>query len=481
MFQRIKGPQFIQSKSALQIRGSLSTNSLRNSSMSIFPQLKSPTKPLSLKPIDESKYGLNNIEYTDLGIKIIPPTVDNPNLGIDDLNKLYELINFEADYKVYVHVPDNNGVLIEKLYLINKMYDQINKNPIFLSQAEITTNVFNLIDQNIRYKLINISEFWFISDYPAYFTLTGLDYLKVWYSMLQVFIQKYPYVITSSYWKHLVSRFKSPVKEEQALAKDTLLLYFSKFSDQRDSIIDEVNHLIKNYRDRVVQHFVALPCIQFLSAILNNTPQIPSIFFAQSRVIVFPLFITPRLEEFFDPLSKYSEIFTKKDSTTTLFFIRFLLKHWPITDSHKQIIFLNELHIILFSLGSSFFPTICVPVCSKLFLSVKSSNAKVCNTAFKILGDEGFIGMLIKTVGFIPAQLEESIKIALNSWSEDVKRTAQEAAANVAKFKSKTELVQPNDFMNKWKKVARFAVKNFHGDFIDFDSELQQYSFDFTL
>ncbi|EAX92487.1 hypothetical protein TVAG_435390 [Trichomonas vaginalis G3] len=483
LYRTAKGPQFSQSKSALQIRGSLNTSSIRNSSMRIFPQLKSPTKSpkQSLKPLVESKYELDDVDFSEINIDIAPPLTQNANLDLIDMNNLIESVQEPFEYKLYCHAPESTGVTSEKTFLISKLYEQVLKNPLISTSDDVLTKIFAIADQNIRYKLSSVNEFLFISDYPVYFMLTGIEYIRIWYAIIETYLQKFSFTFNENYWKYLIERFKSPVKDEQNLARDTLLLFFKKFQDQRDFIIDEINHIFKSYKEKVLQHFVVQPALQFLVTILSQLNQIPSIFFAQSRVIVFPLFITPRVEEFFDVLSKYSDLFTKKDSTTTLFYIRYLLKHWPITDSHKHIIFLNELHVILFSLNPTFFPTICVPVCSKLFLSVQSSNAKVCTTAFSILGDEGFLSMLIKTVGFIPTDLERSISTASSSWSEEVKKAAQSAHDILLTIKSKAEQPQQSDFVQKWKKVARFANKNYHNEFSDFDNVMSHYSFDFSL
>ena len=138
-----------------------------------------------------------------------------------------------------------------------------------------------------------------------------------------------------------------------------------------------------------------------------------------------------------------------------------MLKHWPFTDTHKQILYLNQIHAILFTISANFFPPICKALSSKLFYSLRSSCYKVSLSALNILNDENFLQMLISTLGYVPKMLMISLSLAIESWHSEVKKKAIETQEKIVALNSKKEELNKNDVQASWLLIATYASINY--------------------
>ena len=452
--------------STKKIAGSVSSSLLMSNSMSLFR----PKSFRCLQPISTAAtFNITDIDFLDNLDK--PDALQNfPKIEEiaektpreAEVIKLASIIDFKLKFYYFSdqQLSDKYDIETSSIKKLAQVLDRTTE----LSAATLKT-LYNILLRSINHEFPEIAKSVFMSDYPLSFGMTDKDMIIAIYNCLNIMLTKFRENIPKNFYLSLIHSMHSPCKAESSIAKDTLILLFKLDKENREPIFAKVFDEIEKFKEGLIKYFFIEPALQFFTAILKIIPPpIPPRFFATSRTVLFPLIKSPDLNMFFGALCENCEIFYSKDSTTALFYIRYMLKHWPVTDSHKQILLLNQLHQILYTISGSFFPTICHALCQKLFYSVQSKNYKVALTALNIIGDEGFLNIIISTLGYIPKMMSESMNVAINSWYPEVRNKAEKAEEILLSLCSKIEDSGKDKAQQKWTAIAKIAAVNFKGD-----------------
>ena len=452
--------------SSRRIAGSVSSSLIMSNSTSLFR----PKSLRCLKPIST----LTTINMSDIVFSDISDKPDGlPNFPKNDeitqktpreaeVLKLVSIIDFDLKFYYFCDQPLNNSYDIETSSI--KKLAQVLDHTSELSAPTLKT-LYNTLLRSVNHDFPEIAESLFMSDYPLSFGMTDKNMIIAIYNCLNIMLLKFRENIPKNFYLSLIHAMHSPCKVESSLAKDTLISLFKVDKENRELIFAKVFDEIEKYKEGLIKYLFIEPALQFFTAILKIIPPpIPARFFATSRTVIFPLIKSPDLNLFFGALCENCEIFYSKDSTTALFYIRYMLKHWPVTNSHKQILLLNQLHQILYTISGSFFPTICHALCQKLFYSVQSKNYKVALTALNIIGDEGFMNIIISTLGYIPKMMSASINVAITSWYTEVRVKATKIEDTLLSLCSKIEDSEKDKVLQRWTAIAKVASNNFKGD-----------------
>lgn len=106
---------------------------------------------------------------------------------------------------------------------------------------------------------------------------------------------------------------------------------------------------------------------------------------------LLPLFSSNFLPAFYSQLSQIcSQFYGFFDQEAPLLSIKYLLGHWPTTNSQKQTIFINHIGVILPFVSSDNIEKIALPIFNRFSLCLQCNNYKVTNSTLNLINNETF-------------------------------------------------------------------------------------------
>lgn len=382
------------------------------------------------------------------------------NQGYTKEKNIIELINiidrpimFTPEYNV------NPPPYDDKQYFdtLQKIHDIINSN-VRLDQ-ESYSRLYFLLERALFRPIPNIPLSIYSSDYPVKIVLHNEECLKLLYKIMEYFVRYNLFQITQNIYFKVIKNFHSQSATEQKCAVDLLLVIFEFNSNLRDEIARHVFKEIYIFQAGASTHFPVSPCLCFLVEFFKRLQLQTAInFFQLFRSSLFPLILSQWITEFFGIFKSLSLSFFQRDSATALWGFRFLMKHWPATNSSKQVIFLQEIADIISCLGSSYFKPISESLFKKMIKCIKSSNYKVVLAALQVIRSEVFIEGPLRNCEPVPRSLMWAVTSMESNWSRDVRRAVE--LTETALVNSKivfTATVKTPAPKASWKQVLSFA------------------------
>jgi len=433
--------------------------------------LKRDAKPtVSLSNTLPSR-GLPSLSAIPNMSKLLCPIDENPDVCMVikeetsepssiNISLLVEKCFISVDYCLIVDLTTNiaNDSLLEANLQI--IFNFIKDRPYDISMAdEFYKRLFRMACTHVFHPRNSVSKPVLYSDYPVVYKVSNEPSLRICYNIIKYLISESTSFITVCFVKKLINVFESPVQIEQNLSIELVTLCFNLASDLREMMGTMVFRKMLEYKDGEIDHFFLPPALTYLGMFFSSISQpYSSMYFLLFRTIIFPLINSPFAQDFYQPWSKLSQVFYSKDSTTAVWCIRYLFRHWPVTVSIKQVLFLHQLQSIMAFLSSSYFPTISRALIYKLCQSLKSMNHKVAKAATSIAQDEAFLHQC--NINNIPNEIAKSLDHARKHWSLEVRKSAEQAKIvlmNICKTKTMPEKTQKSDTKLIWLKIASTA------------------------
>ena len=149
----------------------------------------------------------------------------------------------------------------------------------------------------------------------------------------------------------------------------------------------------------------------------------------ESRIIkevCIPLLANQFLSQYYTQLDSLLLFSYGQDVKLAKYTLDFMIKYWPLTNTKKQICYLNHMlniatNVHIVNITSE------IPKMFNIFVtSVKSQNFKVATEALKVCRDINLIFTYTKDYLYLIKQVYDAAKIATYHWSPDIRKLAGE-------------------------------------------------------
>lgn len=195
---------------------------------------------------------------------------------------------------------------------------------------------------------------------------------------------------------------------------------YGKFMAHRPFIRKSINHVFYRFVYETERHNGIAELLEILGSIINGFAlplKEEHKLFLQRALI--PLHKPKCLPLYHQQLAYCVTQFVEKDSTLAPVIIRGLLKYWPVTNSHKEVLFLGELEEILELTHDAEFAMVADPLLKQLSRCLTSNHFQVGERSLFLWNNEYIVQLLHHNkaivVPLVVGALEENAKQHWNS------------------------------------------------------------------
>ncbi|CAN1152943.1 Serine/threonine protein phosphatase 2A 59 kDa regulatory subunit B' eta isoform [Linum perenne] len=210
---------------------------------------------------------------------------------------------------------------------------------------------------------------------------------------------------------------------EREYLKTILHRIYGKFMVHRPYIRKSINNVFYQFVFETEKHNGIAELLEILGSIINGFA-LPlkdehKLFLVRALI---PLHKPRCLAMYHQPLSYCITQFVEKDCKLADVVIRGLLKYWPVTNSSKEVMFLNELEEVLEATQASEFQRCMVPLFHQIGRCLNSSHFQVAERALFLWNNDP-IGNLIKQnrKAILPIILPALERNKSNHWNQAVR------------------------------------------------------------
>lgn len=419
----------------------LGQSPLSNSNKVIFrphvgsnPAAKASTKQ-ALPPLTNGTFHMNTLIHSPI------KKMQRKNSGascIPDLIKSLEhnSIEFQIELKP-VHISDsvrmspaNNSAIcghLDDLLRALSEPDAVN------SLDEQTTEALLLLVQRMVLREIpEIPKQYLLGEIYAPLSVSCWDQLRVYHKIMLIIVKSLPKEklmrwIDNEFLRKLAGLFNSPDPEEQNSADTILICLFEQLPQQRNAIFKAILGVVNLYLDRLRPFVVVTPSLRFFVKYFNTiatgwNPQ----FNATFRNVFVRLFRTDMVKEFYQTLSELCGVFYKYDSEAPECAFKYLLRHWPLTNTSKQEIFLHHMTVVVPHLKIESQGEEVDHLFAIIQASILSPNFRVCEAALKVIGESTFLCLFSESFGRVIPGLCSAVAKVTTHWNPDIEKRAKD-------------------------------------------------------
>ncbi|XP_039055069.1 serine/threonine protein phosphatase 2A 59 kDa regulatory subunit B' eta isoform-like isoform X1 [Hibiscus syriacus] len=189
--------------------------------------------------------------------------------------------------------------------------------------------------------------------------------------------------VDQSFMMKLLDLFDSEDPREREYLKTILHRIYGKFMVHRPFIRKAINNNFFRFIFETEKHNGIAELLEILGSIINGfalpLKEEHKVFLVR---VLIPLHKPKCLAMYHQQLSYCITQFVEKDSKLADTVIRGLLKYWPITNSSKEVMFLNELEEVLEATQPPEFQRCMVPLFHQIARCIKSQHFQVAERAY---------------------------------------------------------------------------------------------------
>lgn len=368
-------------------------------------------------------------------------------LSISEVSDLAQIISKAANNLVYIYkceTKPNDKVdksVLEALDNLSLFAGDPNMKSKFA--YDDLSMIFEMLSLHVFHSFPDISKTYIIGESVSPYYMNNWNQLSRVYALLSLLLPELLPFITDTVFEKFTKLLSSPFNSEQEAVLSFIEKVCQKSEEHESKVFMMMTRVVQLFIDGECLHFCLIPIFNFLKNFLEKLPlPLDRSYFEIFRSIFYQTIISPNVVDFYNALVPLAQFFQSKDSTTSIWCIRFLFRHWPVTNSEKQIIFLHQLQFILSMLNASYFTTLSKALISHLKMMIESVNFKVAMAAIKILKDEEFVKLICSSSSNTPNSASASdilipaLTQAQSHWNNDVRMSSIEAL-NLIKTNSK--------------------------------------------
>ena len=201
--------------------------------------------------------------------------------------------------------------------------------------------------------------------------------------------------IHASFVLHLLELFDSEDHRERDYLKTILHRIYAKFMSLRAFIRKAMNHVFFIFIYEHDRHNGIAELLEILGSIINGFA-LPlkhehKLFL---KKVLIPMHKVRTLHHFHQQLSYCVSQFVDKDPELSVCVLQGLMRYWPVSNSAKEVLFLNELEQVLELTQPEEFGLLVVPLFKRVALSIASPHFQVAERALFLWHNE-YISHLI--------------------------------------------------------------------------------------
>jgi len=189
--------------------------------------------------------------------------------------------------------------------------------------------------------------------------------------------------------------FDSEDPRERDYLKTILHRVYGKFMVHRPFIRKSINHVFYRFVYETERHNGIAELLEILGSIINGFAlplKEEHKLFLQRALI--PLHKPKSLPMYHQQLAYCVTQFVEKDCTLACVVIRGLLRYWPVTNSHKEVLFLGELEEILELTHDAEFAVVAEPLLKQLSRCLTSNHFQVGERSLFLWNNEYIVQLL---------------------------------------------------------------------------------------
>ncbi len=189
--------------------------------------------------------------------------------------------------------------------------------------------------------------------------------------------------------------FDSEDPRERDYLKTILHRVYGKFMVHRPFIRKSINHVFYRFVYETERHNGIAELLEILGSIINGFAlplKEEHKLFLQRALI--PLHKPKSLPMYHQQLAYCVTQFVEKDCTLACVIIRGLLRYWPVTNSHKEVLFLGELEEILELTHDAEFAMVAEPLLKQLSRCLTSNHFQVGERSLFLWNNEYIVQLL---------------------------------------------------------------------------------------
>ncbi|KAF2597341.1 hypothetical protein F2Q68_00011559 [Brassica cretica] len=256
----------------------------------------------------------------------------------------------------------------------------------------------------------------------------------------------------------LLDLFDSEDHREREYLKTILHRIYGRFMVHRPFIRKTMNNILYDFILETGKHSGIAEFLEVLGSIINGfaLPLKEEHKLFLTRVLV-PLHKLKCLPNYHQQLSYCVIQFVEKDCKLADTVIRGLLKYWPVTNSSKEIMFLNELEEILESTQGTEFERCMVPLSRQIAQCLSSSHFQVAERALYLWNNDHVSSLVRQNSRIIlPIVFPALEKNGSSHWNQAVKNLTE----NVLKVLSDTNPELFEECLRKFQEDQQNAEDN---------------------
>ncbi|EEF47528.1 serine/threonine protein phosphatase 2A 57 kDa regulatory subunit B' theta isoform [Ricinus communis] len=251
----------------------------------------------------------------------------------------------------------------------------------------------------------------------------------------------------------LLDLFDSEDPRERGYLKTILHRIYGKFMVHRPFIRKAINNIFYQFIFETEKHNGIAEFLEILGSIINGfalpLKEEHKMFLVRALI---PLHKPRCLAMYHQPLSYCITQFVEKDCKLADTVIRGLLKYWPLTNSSKEVMFLNELEEVLEATQPPEFQRCMVPLFQKLARCLNSSHFQVAERALFLWNNDHIENLIIQNRKVIlPIIFPALEKNARNHWNQAVRSLT----LNVRKIFDDLDPELFNECLHKFREAER--------------------------
>ncbi|KAI3493335.1 hypothetical protein L1887_41924 [Cichorium endivia] len=315
------------------------------------------------------------------------------NLFIKKLNMCCVVFDFSDPSKNSKEKDVKKQTLLELVDYVSSVTSKFNEVTVHEITKMVAANLFrSLPDTTHENKLLDLydqedDEFRMDPSWP---------HLQVVYEFLLRFVaspETDPKLtkrfIDQTFVLRLLDLFDSEDQREREYLKTIVHRIYGKFMAHRPFIRNAINNIFYLFIFESEKHNGIAELLEILGSIINGfalpLKEEHKLFLAH---VLIPLHKPRCLSTYHQQLSYCISQFIEKDSKLSDMVIRGLLKYWPVTNSSKEVMFLNELEEILEATKSAEFERCMVPLYQQIGHCLNSSHFQVAERALFMWNNE---------------------------------------------------------------------------------------------
>ncbi|KAF2292842.1 hypothetical protein GH714_029305 [Hevea brasiliensis] len=217
--------------------------------------------------------------------------------------------------------------------------------------------------------------------------------------------------------------FDSEDPREREYLKTILHRIYGKFMVHRPFIRKAINNIFYQFIFETEKHNGMAELLEILGSIINGfalpLKEEHKMFLIH---VLIPLHKPRCLAMYHQPLSYCIMQFVEKDYNLSDAIIRGLLKYWPLTNSSKEVMFLNELEEVLEATRPAEFQRCMVPLFLQIARCLNSSHFQVAERALFLWNNDAIESLIIQNRKVIlPIIFPALEKNTRNHWNQAVR------------------------------------------------------------